>query len=307
MTWINFVIVNVLSDTLRIYLDNFITDVYFKGREAIAQRFFHGVGITIFAAVAMLVLNQEFEVIQPLTFFILFGAGILSACSNIPYYKALECDDSTNLGIFIQLSPIMYLVLGWLLLGETISPLQLVAFLIILSAPMLIVLTSRKRSRNVRLRAMGLAFLYVLIDVVGNLIFVNNVDPAMNFAVPLSISMLGVGIGNMMLVATNRKWRRRFFTVVRKSKGKIYVPLTFDLILTITKTVTYRAALYFAPAIALASVAADATEPIVIFFVGIVLTIIWPKFGREKLTKKTVAVHLIATVLVVAGIVLMQK
>ena len=307
MTWLYFVIVNVLSDTLRIYVDNFITDVYFKGRESISQRLFHGVGITIIAAIVMLIFNQEFGAVQPLNFLILFGAGLLSACANLPYYKALECDDSTNLGIFIQLSPIMYLVLGWLCLGETISPMQLVAFCIILAAPVLIVLTSRKRSRGVRLRAMGLAFLYVTIDVIGNLIFVNNVDPAINFAVPLSISLLGVGIGNILLVITNRRWRRRFFAVTRKSKGKVYVPLSFNLLLSITKTVTYRAALYFAPAIALASVAADATEPIVIFFVGIILTIIWPKFGREKLTKKTVAVHLIATVLVVIGIILMQQ
>ncbi|MBR2709475.1 EamA family transporter [Candidatus Saccharibacteria bacterium] len=306
MIWIYLVIANVLSDTLRIYLDNFITDVYFKGREAIAQRLFHGIGITIFAATMMLIFNQDFAGLPPVTFFILFGAGIISACANIPYYKALECDDSTNLGIFIQLAPILYLVLGWLYLGDTISPHQLLAFCIILSAPLLIVLTSRKRSRGVRLRAMGLAFLYVVIDVIGNLLFVHNVDPAINFAVPLSISMLGVGIGNAAIVLLNRKWRRRFFTVASKTKGKIYPPLTFDLILSITKTVTYRGALYFAPAVALASVASDATEPIVIFFVGIVLTLIWPKFGRENLTKKTVAVHLLATILVVIGIVLMQ-
>ncbi|MBR2725888.1 EamA family transporter [Candidatus Saccharibacteria bacterium] len=307
MEWIYLVVVNVLSDSLRIYVDNFVTDVYFKGREAISQRLFHGVGITIFAVILMLIFNQEFGAVLPLNFLILFGAGLLSAGANLPYYKVLECDDSTNLGIFIQLSPIMYLVLGWLVLGETISPLQLVAFFIILAAPMLIVLTSRKRSRNVRLRAMGMAFLYVVIDVVGNLIFVNNVDPAMNFAVPLSISMLGVGVGNMAIVLCNRRWRRRFFAVVKKTKRKIYLPLSFNLLLSITKTVTYRAALYFAPAVALASVAADATEPIVIFFMGIVLTIIWPKFGREKLTKKTVAVHLIATILVVVGIILIQK
>ncbi len=306
MTWIYCVIVNVLSDTLRIYLDNFITDVYFKGREAIAQRLFHGVGITIFAAIVLLIFNQEIDTVQPLTFLILFGAGALGAFSSVPYYKALECDDSTNLGIFIQLAPIMYLVLGWLCLGETISPMQLLAFFIILTAPMLIVMTSHKRSRGVRLKAMGLAFLYVVIDVIGNLVFVNNVDPAVNFALPLAISMLGVGVGNTLIVICNRKWRKRFFMVAKKSKGKMYLPLSFDLLLTITKTLTYRAALYFAPAIAIASVASDATEPIVIFFVGIVLTIIWPKFGREKLTKKSVMVHLVATVLVVVGIVMMQ-
>jgi hypothetical protein len=39
---------------------------------------------------------------------------------------------------------------------------------------------------------------------------------------------------------------------------------------------------------------------------GLLLTLIWPKFGREKLQKKVILVHFIATILVVIGIVLMQ-
>ena len=56
----------------------------------------------------------------------------------------------------------------------------------------------------------------------------------------------------------------------------------------------------------MASVASDAVEPIVIFFLGLLLTLIWPKFGREKMDRKTIIVHLVATILVVVGIVLMQ-
>ena len=62
-----------------------------------------------------------------------------------------------------------------------------------------------------------------------------------------------------------------------------------------------------APSVALASAASDSTTPIMIFFMGIVLTILWPNFGREKLNRKSVLVHLIATVLVVAGIILIQN
>jgi hypothetical protein len=56
----------------------------------------------------------------------------------------------------------------------------------------------------------------------------------------------------------------------------------------------------------MASAASDSVTPVVIFFMGIVLTLIWPKFGREKLNRKNVLVHLVATMLVVIGIVLLQ-
>ena len=72
------------------------------------------------------------------------------------------------------------------------------------------------------------------------------------------------------------------------------------------KEFAYRGALVMAPAVAVASAASDSVTPVVIFFLGIVLSIIWPNFGRENLKRKNVIVHLIATVLVVAGIVMLQ-
>jgi hypothetical protein len=74
----------------------------------------------------------------------------------------------------------------------------------------------------------------------------------------------------------------------------------------VTKDFTYRAALFMAPSVAVASAASDSSTPIVIFFMGILLTLIWPEFGREKLNRKSIIVHLIATILVVVGIVLIQ-
>ena len=73
------------------------------------------------------------------------------------------------------------------------------------------------------------------------------------------------------------------------------------------KEFTYRAALATAPTVAMASVASDSSEPIVIFFMGLLLTLLWPKFGREKLDKKSIIVHLVATALVVTGIIILQK
>ena len=95
-------------------------------------------------------------------FVLIFLAGAIYTIGSIPYYRALEIEESTNLGIFIQLAPVMYLILGWVFLGESISLMQLFSILVILLAPLLIVLTTRRRSRKVKLRAILYAFVYVL-------------------------------------------------------------------------------------------------------------------------------------------------
>lgn len=306
MSWLILVIIATVLDAIRIFMDNFISDVYFKGRESVSQKLFYGYFWVITSIIILVVSgfdpgNTTFSVI-----FYIFFSGFLGSFSSIPYYKALEIEDSTNLAIFVQLAPILYLVLGWIFLGETFSPIQLVAFFVILIAPILIVLTTRKRSRKVKLRAVFYAFLYVLVATIANIIFVKAHSDSLNFASEIGLLFMGSGVASLIMVYGRPKWRKRFRAVLKKNKGKLLSVLFVDAIVSEFKTFTYRAALIAAPAVALASVASDSVEPIVIFFMGILLTLIWPKFGREKLDRKTIMVHLASTILVVIGIVLLQ-
>ena len=306
MNWIIFVIIAVIADSLRIFIDNYVSDVYFKGRHAVAQKLFDGSMFITFGFIMLAITGfnpGEMEITSAL---LIMLAGVLHSIAGIPYYRALELDDSTNIGIFTQLAPVFYLILGWFFLDQSFSPMQLVAFAVIILAPVLIVATSRKRSRNVKIRAVFFAFLYVLISVIGNLIFVKTNTESINFVFTIGLVLMSKGFSDIMIVASQPRLRKRFFDVKRRSKNKVFRPLVVSSIMMTVQQFTYRAALITAPAVAIASVASDSAEPIVIFFMGLLLTLLWPKFGREKLQRKTIMVHLIATVLVVIGVVLLQ-
>ena len=306
MAWVIFVVVATLSDAIRIFIDNYVSDVYFKKNGAVSQKLFYGIASVIISPIILAFSGFDFEAVGvPVILMILF-AGVLAGIAGIPYYKALEIEESTNIGIFMQLAPVLYLILGWFFLGETFSPFQLVAFAFIIAAPVMIVLTTRKRSRKVKIRAVFYAFLYVLIAVIGNLFLVKAGTNGQNLVGGLALFVLGKSITNILIVQSKSKWRKRFKVVLRNSKRKVLRPMMVNLLMGTVKDFTYRAALITAPAVAVASAASDSTEPILIFFMGIVLTLIWPKFGREKLDKRTVLVHLIATVMVVTGVVLLQ-
>jgi drug/metabolite transporter (DMT)-like permease len=306
MNWLAFIVAAVIFDSSRIYADNYSSDVYFKGRGAVSQKLFFAYALAIIAVILFVATGFDFAGLTITSVLLFLLSGVLSSIAGIPYYRALELDNSTNLGIFIQLAPILYLVLGWLFLGDTISPLQLLAFLIILSAPLLIFLTTRKRSRIVKLRAIAYAFLYVLIAVISNLIFVKENFTGANFVTEMALLFIGKSLGNFLILLIMPSWRRRFHSVAKSSKRKVYRPLFASLTFSLVKDFAYRAALVFAPTVALASAISDSSEPIVIFFMGILLTLICPKLGREKLNKKSVVVHLIATILVVIGVILIR-
>ena len=305
MNWLILVAITVILDASRIFIDNYVSDVYFKKNGAVSQKFFYGCTYIIMAIIILIVTNFNLFQTDYAAIGLILLSGALVSVAGIPYYKALEIEDSTNLGIFMQLAPVLYLILGWFFLNDTFSPLQLVAFIIILAAPTLIVLTTKKRSRKVKLKAVFFAFIYVLVAVIGNLLFVKADSSSINFVDEIALLFLAKGIANLIIIYGRPKWRRRFQSVLKSNK-KVLRPMLANTLIGAAKDFAYRGALVAAPAVALASAATDSTTPIVIFFMGILLTLIWPKFGREKLDRKTVVVHLIATALVVTGIIILQ-
>ena len=306
MNWILLISIAVLTDALRIFTDNYISDVYFKETGAVSQKFFYGFAYILISLVTSIVIGfNPFQAeLMPVGLILL--SGVLVSLAGIPYYRALEIEDSTNIGIFIQLAPILYLVFGWFFLDESFSPIQLAAFVVILAAPALVILTTRKRSRKVKLKAVFYAFTYVLIAVIGNLFFVKADASSLSFVEEIALLFLAKGITDVVTIYVKPKWRKRFKNVFRANRRKIIRPLLAHTLFAAATDFTYRNALVVAPAVALASATTDSATPIVIFFMGLLLTIVWPKFGREKLNRKTVIVHFIATILVVTGIILIQ-
>ena len=306
MNWVFYDILAIFCDAPRVFLDNYVSDVYFKDRYAASQKLFYGYTYAILGAVIAIIFAHDFASFTWVGILLLFASGALSSIANVPYYMALEIDDSTNLGIFLQLAPILYLLIDFLIFGETIGVKQLIAFCIILAGPALIILTAKKRSRHLRVKAVFFIFLYVLISVIGNIIFVENHVDGTSFILPLALFFLGKGIMNLLIVYPNRKWLRHYRRVVKRDK-RVFRPLTLNFIFGIATDATYRIALDLAPSTAIASAIADSSTPILIFFMGIIFTLIWPKFGREKLTRKSVIVHLVATALVAIGVVLVRN
>ncbi|MBR2659029.1 EamA family transporter [Candidatus Saccharibacteria bacterium] len=306
MNWLVLVSISTILYCINIFTDNYVSDYYFKGKGAVSQKLFYGWGWIVVTIPIVCFFWQEYVATPFLPLFILFVAGLMHGLAGIPYFRALELDDSTDLGIFIQLAPVLYLALGWMFLGETFSLLQLIAIAVILLAPILIVATTRKRSRKIRMRAVFYSIIYVTIAVIANLIFAKTDAGTLSIIPKIAMVFLGKGVANLIIVYSQPKLRKRFKYVAETSRKKVLVPLAINGTIGVFKEITYRAGLILAPAVAIASAASDSVTPVVIFFMGILLTLIWPKFGREKLNRKTVIVHLVATVLVVVGIVLLQ-
>lgn len=306
MNWILILAIAVVSDALRIFVDNYISDVYFKERGAVSQKIISGIVTPVIGVVIMLCLGLDFSSIPPETALLLVLSGVLGSIAGIPYYRALELDDSTNLGIFFQFSPILYLIIGWCIGTEEFSFVKLLSCFVIIAAPLLIIFASRKRSRKVRIKAALFALLAIVFYVASGETFIMGKSAHLNIFGEIGIVLTVKGLSDLIIIGSNQKWRKRLKKVVKSSRYKVLLPINISIILRLIQEFSYRIGLIVAPTVAIASAASDAVEPIVIFFMGLALTLIWPKFGREKLQKRVVFTHLIATVLIFIGIALMR-
>ncbi len=51
MNWLLYTAASVLSDSSRIYIDNYISDYYYKGKGAAAQKYFYAVAFVVLAII----------------------------------------------------------------------------------------------------------------------------------------------------------------------------------------------------------------------------------------------------------------
>lgn len=287
------------------FLDNFITDTIFKGRHAQAQKIFFGGAYLLTALIIFLLFEVQAVPIAIALFLIL--SGIIATLSSIPYYMALSKDDTTNVTLLEQFSPIFYLIFGRFILGEQIGGAQLAAFLIVLAAPLLIVLSSKKRSKGNLIKTAGYVLVQVTIASLAHTLTAKygaGVTPE----TMLFYLFIGKGIGDIIETVVVKKWRERWLHVWRKNhtSPKFWLTMVIDHLLYVGYDACYFTALILAPTIAIAPAIIKTAKPILVFIFGIIFSILWPNFGREKINKRAVRIRLIATTLAVVGVVLMQ-
>ena len=200
MNWIVVLAIAVISDALRIFIDNYVADIYFKEKDSVAQKIISGLVLPIAGIVTLFFNGFDPTQILPLTIILLMLSGIFSSLAGIPYFKALEIDDSTNIGIFFQFSPILYLFYGWFFTGVPFNFTHLIGALIILSAPFIIVISARKRSRKVKIKAAFYAFISILFYVASGALFVQADSAGPNLFNEIGLTLIFKGISDVIII-----------------------------------------------------------------------------------------------------------
>lgn len=83
MNWLIFVAITVISDSLRIFVDNYASDVYFKGRHAVSAKNLYGISYIIIFGPLLAITGFNFLEADGIVILFLAISGILASLAGI--------------------------------------------------------------------------------------------------------------------------------------------------------------------------------------------------------------------------------
>ena len=269
------------------------------------------------ASIALLVafFGQAVFMLPVKVAFGLILAGAVNVLGAALHLKALGLGDAMDVTVFSQTSPVFSLVLGVLFLDEIISGNQLVGFMIILAAALLVAVKgngeSQRHQLNLKLVATTIvyAFFSILSDIIFLYVIKGRTSDVTLFAQSFLFFQIGSFIATIFCFILSDAWRRSLLTAfIRGKHSKQNLASAFiENVGFFFAEVLYKLGLIFAPIIALLSVIGKASSLFASFVLNLVLGALFPKHVKvKKFTRQTFAVYLFAAVMIIVGVYVMN-
>lgn len=235
----------------------------------------------------------------------LITAGILGAFAALCYFYALEKEETTIVVSMYQLAPVFGYVLGVVFLGEMLTQLQMAGALItILGVTLLSLEFFEDRKMGIRKRTTLFIGVSAFVYALGNVVY----KGAAIGDVPYLAAMFWVFVGYVIFGVTTlcivRDYRNNFISVLR---NRHYSVLSFNVLNECFQT---AGVMFTAYALLLAPVALvlvmDSYQPILVFVIGMGLTLFAPSLSTERLALFHLLHKCTAISVAVLGTLLMQ-
>ena len=301
MPWLIYAFSGPVLWALSTHIDKYLVERYFKqGSVAVLMVFTAIIGalalpfIWLFQPGVVALDQQSITVIAV--------SGILYMGAIYFYLQALQTEEASTVAPFFQAAGIFGLILGYFVLGEKLSLLQIVGVLLIIAGSVLISLrlgqgTSRVKTRLVILMLAG-ALAIALSSLIFKFFAVRNEFWTTTFWNFAGQALFGV---ILMLIAANC---RQFIKMMRANTSAVLSVNGANELINLGGNLGVRYTLLFVP-LGIVQAISSTTSFFVLFF-GVILSLFFPKLGREEISFASLLQKIIATTLVVTGVLLIN-
>ncbi len=260
---------------------------------------------SVMAIVYMFVCNFQLAFDLP-SIILLFVNSAVYTIANMLWFKALDRDDTTIVVIMFQLIPVFMLLISPLVLADqSITLLQLIGSIVIMLAAVFVTYEpdSKKfdKKKLVTLAIMAFVSLFYAIWFIVER-YVNQTHD-FNQTIFWSNAMLFV-VGILIYIIF--KSFRKSFNKMIKSNGPKVISLNLlnELLNSFGGVVSTFAGTM--ASVALVSFVTQGVQPFAVMVIGILITKLFPKIGKEKITKAETVKRVITLIFCAIGLALIS-
>lgn len=262
------------------YIDKVLLERYFKQGGVGTLLIFSSL-LTALALPFLYLADPSSLRIEPLHAVVLAIVGALHVLVLFFYLKALESEEVSITVVFYQLVPVLAYVLGFFILGESLTMMQLSAMALIIFGTSIVSFEVdeesgfRLRSKTI-LYMLAAAFCWALGSVVFKAVALEEEVVRSLFWEHLMQTLIGIG-----LLVFVRRYRDHFLSAIRDNSGGILLLNVLNESLYMAGNIIFGFAYLLAP-IALVLLA-ESYQPLFALGIGIFLTLAFPKVLKEKI------------------------
>ncbi len=301
MTWFFFALLAPLLWGAVNHFDKYVIHRYIKGGDAGSSILLSASTGVVVSLVVFFLAPHAISVSFGMAVLIILNGALLTA-SYIPYLYALAADETSVVAPLFQLITLFIYILGVVFLNEHLTLVQMLAgFLIILGA---VLMSFRKTSGGVQInkKVIGLMVLSSFLIAANSILF-KTLALETDFWTMAFWEYLGATLFAFVLFVSVKRYRTEFVRVIRENGAPVIGLNTIGELFSATARLSFNYAAMLVP-VALVSIV-NGFQPLFILVYGIVLTILFPKIAKEDISRAFLTQKVIATVLMIAGAVLL--
>lgn len=282
MTWFFIALVGTFFYACTNHLDKILLEKYFKG--GVGALFLFSALFSVLALPFLFLADPSVLNVSLSNMLVLVVVAVFHLLVLWFYLIALKHDEASVVIVFYQLVPVFAYVLGYLILGETLTRLQLIAMaLVILGTTIIsfeIDIDNRfKLRRKVILPMLAAAFFWAAGGTVFKMVALEENVVRSLFWEHLTLTATGIVIFIFV-----RPYRENFLLAIKSSSKTI---LSFNLLneaLYVFGNIIFSFAYIMAPVSLV--LLTDSFQPVFVLAIGIFLTIFFKKITVEKIQAK---------------------
>jgi drug/metabolite transporter (DMT)-like permease len=303
VTWLFFALSGPVLWAASTHLDKYLVEQYFKQT--------HPAVLLIFTALANLLALPLIWAYLPGVLYLDRGSSLLMMLSGILlmgamllYLRALQFEEASVVAPFFQAAPLFGYALAYAVLGEVLSPIQLLGAALIMLGTVAASLELKRQGRpklNVRLSLLMLACaLAVALSTLIFKVFALR-DEFWSTTFWMFAGQAAFGCAFLALPS----FRSEFLKILRSSTGAVIGVNVANELINLGGGLGTRYALVLAPMSLVQAV--GSTTSVFVFLFGVALSMLWPAFGREDLSRQQLTRKGAAALLVALGVALISR